>query len=138
MAASQNPYTVTFGKEPQSLIPRTMQQSMILDEFRRDNPSNQVYVIVGPRGSGKTVFMTSVSKRLAREDGWITVELNPERSLLESLVAKLNSERNLVGLFRDAGVPRIHNYLRGIPEGPVEVKKYAFSHNCSFIGCIIN
>ncbi len=104
MAAAQNPYTVTFGKEPQSLIPRTMQQSMILDEFQRTNPSNQVYVIVGPRGSGKTVFMTNVSKKLAQKDEWITVELNPERNLLESLVAKLNSERHLVSLFREARI----------------------------------
>lgn len=104
MAVPQNPYTITFGKEPQSLIPRTLQQSTVLNEFQQDVPSNQVYVIVGPRGSGKTVFMTNVSKRLAREEGWVTVELNPERSLLEGLVAKLSSERHLAGLFRDAQI----------------------------------
>lgn len=104
MATHQNPYTITFGKEPQSLIPRALQQSTILDEFRQAIPSNQVYVVVGPRGSGKTVFMTNVSKSLAKEDGWISVELNPERNLLESLVAKLNSESHLAILFRDAKI----------------------------------
>ena len=104
MTTAQNPYTITFGKEPQSLIPRALQQSTILDEFQRVSPSNQVYVVVGPRGSGKTVFMTNVSKSLAKEDGWICVELNPERSLLEGLVAKLNSVSRLAAIFREAKI----------------------------------
>ena len=104
MTTSPNPYTITFGKEPRSLIPRTLQASTVLDEFRQDEPSNQVYVVVGPRGSGKTVFMTNVAGRLAHENDWVTVELNPERDLLEGLVSKLNSERRLAGYFRDAKI----------------------------------
>ena len=104
MTTSPNPYTITFGKEPRSLIPRTLQASTALDEFRQDEPSNQVYVVVGPRGSGKTVFMTNVVGRLACEDDWVTVELKPERDLLEGLVSKLNSERRLASYFRDAKI----------------------------------
>ena len=104
MAISQNPYTITFGKEPKSLIPRRLQASRVLDEFQQDDPSNQVFVIVGPRGSGKTVFMTSVTKALSHEKGWISVELNPERDLLEGLVAKLNSQVELARLFHNAKI----------------------------------
>lgn len=100
----QNPYTITFGKEPKLAIPRIQQSSMVLDAFRAADPSNQVFMITGPRGSGKTVFMTEVANRLKGDPDWIVVELNPERDLLESLASKLSSENTLARIFRKAKI----------------------------------
>lgn len=100
----QNPYTITFGKEPKLSIPRTQQAATVIDSFQADDPSNQVFMVTGPRGSGKTVFMTEVAKCLKGDPRWIVVELNPERDLLEGLAAKLSSENNLARAFREAKI----------------------------------
>ncbi|MBQ9015132.1 MAG: ATP-binding protein [Firmicutes bacterium] len=63
-----------------------------------------MFIITGVRGSGKTVLMTEVSKKIARQKDWITIELNPERDMLTGLAAKLYSEQNLAELFRDAKI----------------------------------
>ena len=101
---SQNPYTITFGKEPVQFIPRAMQSSAVVDAFFADNPSQQVFMVTGPRGSGKTVFMTEILKDMRSDENWVVVELNPERDLLESLASKLSSENSLANLFRRAKV----------------------------------
>ena len=38
-------------------------------------------MITGVRGSGKTVFMTDISKQIKEDESWIVVELNPEKDL---------------------------------------------------------
>ncbi len=100
----QNPYTITFGKEPSQFIPRVQQEAEIVEAFRAETPSQQVFMITGPRGSGKTVFMTDVSKKITAQDGWIRIELNPERDLLKSLASKLSSENSLASMFRLAKI----------------------------------
>lgn len=99
-----NPYTLIFGKEPAQMIARHMQTAEIIDTFNSDNPSQQVYIITGVRGAGKTVLMTDVAKRLQKNDIWITVELNPERDMLETLVSKLSSNHTLAKLFQSAKI----------------------------------
>lgn len=101
---SRNPYTITFGKEPKLSIPRVQQSSMVLDAFQAEEPSNQVFMITGPRGSGKTVFMTEIANKLKADSSWIVVELNPERDLLESLASKLSSDNTLARIFHKAKI----------------------------------
>ena len=74
-----NPYTLTFGKEPTQLIARAMQTHEVIESFLGEPSTQQVYMITGVRGSGKTVFMTEVARTISAQDGWISVELNPER-----------------------------------------------------------
>ncbi|WP_028263448.1 ATP-binding protein [Atopobium fossor] len=101
---SANPYTLSFGKEPTQLISRLFSQHEILDNFAQKEPQQQVYVITGVRGVGKTVFLTEVTTRISEQGRWITVELNPNRNLLESLVAKLSSENTLAQIFQKAKI----------------------------------
>ena len=58
----QNPYTLTFGKEPIEYIKRIAEERQILEDFLSPNPPQQVYMISGVRGCGKTVFMTDISQ----------------------------------------------------------------------------
>ncbi len=84
-----NPFTINFGKTPDQYISRLSQTNRIIDDFTDPNAPNQVFMITGVRGSGKTVLMTNVARILGENDDWITVELNPERDMLASLAANL-------------------------------------------------
>ena len=97
-----NPYTLVFGKEPAQMISRHMQTTEIIDTFTSENPGQQVYIITGVRGAGKTVLMTDVAKRLQKNNNWIAVELNPERDMLETLASKLSSNHTLAKIFQSA------------------------------------
>lgn len=104
MSERRNPYTLLFGKEPEQRIPRTVQASQIIESFCDEKPSQQIFMITGVRGCGKTVFMTDVSKKIASRSEWIVTELNPEKDLLESLLAKLYDHRKLAGVFKAAKI----------------------------------
>lgn len=99
-----NPYTLVFGREPLQLIPRVSAVEQIINTFNEEPSPQQVYLLTGVRGSGKTVFMTEISKRLANQKNWIVVELNPERDLLRALAAKLSSEHSLATIFQAAKI----------------------------------
>ena len=100
----RNPYTLVFGREPLQVIPRVSTVAEVVETFCEEPPSQQVFLITGVRGSGKTVLMTEVSKRLASRDDWVVVELNPERDMLQSLAANLSSRHNLAKLFQSAKI----------------------------------
>lgn len=99
-----NPYTLTFGKEPTQLIARVKYSHQIIESFLTEPSTQQVYMITGVRGSGKTVFMTETAHTLGAKKDWVVVELNPEKDLLTSLASKLSSENELARLFQDAEI----------------------------------
>jgi hypothetical protein len=70
-------------------IARLSQTAEILDNFRADHSPNQVYMITGVRGSGKTVMMAGIANELAQDDKWVVIELNPQKDLLLSLASGL-------------------------------------------------
>lgn len=100
----RNPYTLVFGKEPKELISRNSGINDIICQFDDEDPTQQIYMITGVRGSGKTVFMTTLSHRFREKKDWIVIELNPERDLLEGLAAKLSGENSLAKLFKAAKI----------------------------------
>ena len=100
----RNPYTLVFGKEPAQAISRASQSVEIMENFCREEPSQQIYMITGVRGTGKTVFMTDISRKMRQKRDWIVVELNPERNLLKSLASKLSSEDELAKIFQNARI----------------------------------
>ena len=100
---SKNPYNMIFGKEPPQVISRIAQSSEIIMSFQEEPPAQQLYMITGVRGCGKTVFMTEIAKELAKED-WIIVELNSAEDLMQSLAASLGSENKLAKIFQKASI----------------------------------
>lgn len=95
----QNPYSLVFGKEPNSLIERSLQTDEIIESFCAKNPDYQVCMLTGVRGSGKTVSLTTIANKLKAMPEWIIVELSIERNLLVQLAAELskdNSIRNIL------------------------------------------
>ena len=100
----QNPFSLLFGKAPEELISRPIQTNEIMESFRSSAINQQLYIITGVRGSGKTVMMTHVADILKQETDWIVVELNPARNLLHSLAAKLCSMNQCAEIFRNAKI----------------------------------
>ena len=92
MTASDNPFTLFFGKQPLQYIDRLSQTDSVINTFESDDPSTQVYLVTGVRGSGKTVMMTSIANDLDKRGKWIVVNLNPTRDMLHALAAKLYKE----------------------------------------------
>ena len=61
-----NPFTLSFGKKPLQYISRIAQTNEVLQNFDAEIPSNQIYMITGVRGSGKTVMMTSIAAEMKK------------------------------------------------------------------------
>ena len=97
-----NPFTLSFGKKPLQYISRLSQTQQILETFQAPVPSNQIFMITGVRGSGKTVMMTNIANELKADDSWIVIELNPTRDLLQSLAAKIYSLPEMHARFLNA------------------------------------
>ena len=100
----QNPFSLSFGKEPASYIDRDYQSNEVLESFTADNPAYQVCMITGVRGSGKTVLLSTISNNFRKDAQWVVVDLNPERDLLTMLAAELSNRKDLLELFRDARI----------------------------------
>ena len=77
------------GKNHLQYISRISQTNQIVETFRSENPANQLFMITGVRGSGKTVMMTNIVSEIKKDEEWLTVELNPTRDMLQSLAAKI-------------------------------------------------
>lgn len=63
-----NPFTLTFGKQPNEYISRYEKTDTIISTFEADYPISQAYLIEGIRGSGKTVLMTSIANGLEKNN----------------------------------------------------------------------
>ena len=74
----KNPFTLSFGRQPENMIDRVAQKNMVIDGFQGENPSSQVYMITGVRGTGKTVMLTEVSRHFRDTEEWIVIDLTPE------------------------------------------------------------
>ena len=98
----QNPFTLTFGRSPLESVDRPVQINEIIENFTADTINQQMFIITGVRGSGKTVMMTEISHRLRENDDWVVIELNPATDLLSAMLSKLNSDNICAGLIKSA------------------------------------
>lgn len=100
----QNPFTLTFGKSPLEPVERPVQTNEIIDAFTSDPVNQQMFLITGVRGSGKTVMMTEIAQKLRAKEDWVVIELNPSMDLLQGMLAKLNSNQVCGGIIKSAKI----------------------------------
>ena len=86
---NQNPFSLTFGKEPKTIILNTLAFDEIKNNYTSDSPYSSATMITGVRGSGKTVLLTRLCKYFDSLKDWIVVELNPETDMLEYLASSI-------------------------------------------------
>lgn len=100
----QNPFTLTFGKSPLEPVERPVQTNEIIDTFTAEPVNQQMFLITGVRGSGKTVMMTEISRKLRIREEWVVIELNPSVDLLQGMLSKLNSNPVCAGIIKSAKI----------------------------------
>lgn len=101
----KNPFTLSFGKSPKEYISRIEQTDTVLETFMSDEPSSQIFMLTGVRGSGKTVMMTELAASLQEgSDQWVVLNLNPERDILNAMAAKLYDNSGFNALFIKAKI----------------------------------
>ena len=85
----RNPFSISFGRKPYQYIERDLVIDEISEELKAEEIQNQCFMLTGVRGSGKTVTMTAIEQRFREDKSFIVIDLNAERDMLQSLVAKL-------------------------------------------------
>ena len=85
----RNPYVINFGRMPNQYIERNLLIEDILDSLNSDLVEEQAFKITGVRGTGKTVMLTAIEKKLREDDSWIIADLKPDSAITNELVANL-------------------------------------------------
>lgn len=83
-----NPFAMTFGLKPENYISRATASDEIISNFE-NSKANNVYIITGVRGSGKTVLLTHISNHFRDQKDWIVIELVPASDMLEQFASRL-------------------------------------------------
>ena len=95
----ENPFSIAFGMEPIQYIDRVSKTDEIINNFDERSPSNRAYMIMGVRGSGKTVLLSYLSDHYSQKENWIVVNVSPETDIINKIAAKLYSVTELRKLF---------------------------------------
>ena len=99
MSAKSNPYTIGFGRIPSHYIRRDVLIEDIIDNLTTDEIQGQAFKLTGIRGSGKTVTLTAIEKRLREEDDWIVTGIKPEGNIIEDVVGNIYNEASMLASF---------------------------------------
>ena len=94
-----NPFNITFGEEPASLISRNLEFNEIIDLFESESPESKIKIITGPRGSGKTVLLSKIKAYFDAKEDWITADLTQYSNMLEQLAGKIYEDGKIKKLF---------------------------------------
>ena len=94
-----NPFSTTFGIEPNNLIKRTKETERIISEFSSEIVSNYVYIITGLRGSGKTVLLSSIANRFMDDKDWVVVDPGPKDNILENIASEIYETAKMRKIF---------------------------------------
>lgn len=94
-----NPYTLQFSYIPPQFIRREQITQEIINNYIRKVPTYRGMFITGVRGIGKTVMLGDIRNKISEYDDWITIDLNPETDLLDSLARSLYLIPKIKALF---------------------------------------
>ncbi|MBQ7277280.1 MAG: AAA family ATPase [Bacilli bacterium] len=94
-----NPFSMTFGIEPNNYIKRIKESELIISEFTALNPSNYVYIITGIRGSGKTVLLSNIANHFMNNDDFLVVDPGPKNNILENIASEIYETGKVKKLF---------------------------------------
>ena len=102
--SNKNPYTVGFGKIPVQYQSRDIVIDSICDAFESDVPDEQAFKLCGIRGTGKTVTMTSIERKLQEEKDWIVIGVRPDTDIIKDIIAELYSSFKNIAEFIDTNI----------------------------------
>lgn len=85
----KNPFTLSFGRKPNEYIARAPEEDEIYTTFTEEPVTDQIHVITGVRGAGKTVAMTSLCEKIGTLPDWIVIKISPVDDILDALLKTL-------------------------------------------------
>lgn len=90
MSKQKNPFNISFGRRPDQYISRTIQSQKIIDTFTLEPVTEQINILTGVRGSGKTITLSVIANELEQRKNWIVLRLNPlEKDLIGAAASEL-------------------------------------------------
>lgn len=98
-----NPFTLSFGVLPDQFIKRDEIKDKIFNDFNSPTSEENLYILTGVRGSGKTVMLNYLKQEFEKENNWIVININPEMDILENLAAKIYEKGSLYRYFIKPG-----------------------------------
>lgn len=93
-----NPFSLMFGKVPLENISLPLQKNQISEAFDNEPAVQQIFMISGIRGAGKTVLLTEICNLYRSKENWVVVELNPNGDLLQGLLIKLSNDSRCLNI----------------------------------------
>lgn len=102
--ADRNPYVISFGRIPTQYISRTILIDTIIESLESDVIDEQAYKLTGVRGTGKTVTLTEIEKRMRQNKNWIVVGVRSNGNIIEDIIANLYSSVPFLTAFVDANL----------------------------------
>ena len=85
----RNPFTPAFGSEPLFLAGREQIIADILEGLGNGvGDPNRASILIGPRGSGKTVLLTKIANE-ASQIGWIPANVTASSGMLEKVLEQI-------------------------------------------------
>lgn len=100
--ADRNPYVISFGRIPNQYINRTLLIDSITETLESDIVEEQAFKLTGIRGTGKTVTLTAIERKMRENKDWIVVGLKSNSNITEDLVGNLYNAVPFITAFMDA------------------------------------
>ncbi len=100
----RNPYVISFGRIPHQYISRDYLIDSIVETLESDIVDEQAFKLTGIRGTGKTVTLTAIERKIRENKDWIVVGLKPEGDIVTDLVAELYSAVPFITKYVDANL----------------------------------
>lgn len=110
-----NPFSTTFGLEPNNFINWVDESNKIISEFSLDNPPNYVYFLTGIRGSSKTVLLSFIYNELKEKRSGLNMNSNNHVEVFK-VRERCNFDTNNFSVYRD----------RFIKKGVIKSSSYGF------------
>lgn len=87
-----NPFNPSFGIQPTVLLDRQTIFNPLVANVKKLNTPYRTTLIYGARGTGKTVFMNAVGRKISDDRNWISIHLPIGDNMLGRLVSLLYSK----------------------------------------------
>ena len=124
MTNHRNPFTPAFGSEPLFFIGRERIIDNILGGLENGpGDPNRASILVGPRGSGKTVLLTKIAFE-ASQIGWIPVNVTAAPGMLDKIVEQIEfNGRDILPEKGKKHLTEIHAFGVGLRTEKIEIDK---------------
>lgn len=99
---TNNPFTTTFGREPDNMIERLEEQNLVIESFSREKPSERTYIITGQRGSGKTVLLSKIHNHFKEDKDFVVVDPGSKKNIIENIASLLYENGKMKKLFSES------------------------------------